>query len=267
MSAHVRHLLYDTVTGDAPPAEAERILAHTTMCPSCAADLEAIREVIAAFPRPATPPSTARDEAFWKALANEVEGTLGSALPAPRSLPSILRNAVDAFVSVNRVRLLAGAGTLALATAVILLLWRETPVPNGSASPPEPVPAHIVAGIPVQEASLRMNNYLKKSRVLLVGITNMKTDGPGMDLSAERKQSRALLHEARFLRAQALDARSAKLIGDLDRILIELANIEERDDLPDVELIRTGIRRENLLFKIRMTENLMQAGYTERTPQ
>jgi hypothetical protein len=265
MSAHVRELLYDVATGDASPVDTERVRAHTAMCPSCAADLEVIREAVAAFPRAEAPPGDARDEAFWTALANEVEGTIRSTPPAPRSLLELLRDAADAFVSANRVRLLAGAGTLALATAVILLLWRETPAPNNAARPADPVPANTVAGIPAQDASLRMNDYLKKSRVLLVGITNMKTDAPEMDLSAERKQSRALIHEARYLRTQRLDARSAKLIGDLDRILIELANVEDRDDLPGVELIRTGIRKENLLFKIRMTENLMQA--TERTPQ
>jgi len=38
----------------------------------------------------------------------------------------------------------------------------------------------------------------------------------------------------------------------MERILIELANLEEEADLPNVELIQSGIHRENLLFKIRM---------------
>jgi len=263
MNSHVRELLYDVVKGDAPPAVTERVHAHAAVCPSCAADMEAIRAAVAAFPRPALSPSDARDAAFWTVLANEIEGAIRSAPPAPRALSARLRDGMDLFVSVNRSRLLAATGALALASAALLLLWREAPAPENSARVAETAPANIA--LPV--ASIRMNDYLKKSRVLLVGITNMKTEGPDMDLSAERKQSRALIHEARYLRTQRLDARSAKLIGDLDRILIELANVEERDDLPDVEVIRTGIRKENLLFKIRMTENLMQAGYTERTPQ
>jgi hypothetical protein len=265
MSAHVKELLYDVATGDASPDDVERVRTHAAVCRSCAADLEAIRDVVAAFPRPATVPSDARDGAFWTALANEVDGRLLS--PAPRSLPAILRDAADGFVSANRGRLLAGAGTLALATALLLFLWRDTPVPVRSPQAAESLPANTVTAVPAEDASLRMNDYLKRSRVLLVGITNMKTDGPEVDLSAERKQSRALIHEARYLRTKRLDARSAKLIGDLERILIELANVEERDDLPDVELIRTGIRRENLLFKIRITENLMLAGSTERALQ
>jgi hypothetical protein len=75
------------------------------------------------------------------------------------------------------------------------------------------------------------------------------------------------VHEARYLRNQPLDARSAELVGDLEKIMIELANLEEEHDLPNVELIRTGIRRENLLFKIRMAENLLEAGVIERTRQ
>ena len=43
-------------------------------------------------------------------------------------------------------------------------------------------------------------------------------------------------------------------MNDLEKILIELANIEEHRDLPNVEIVRGGIRQENLLFKIRMAE-------------
>ena len=64
-----------------------------------------------------------------------------------------------------------------------------------------------------------------------------------------------------------MEARSARLIGDLEKILIELANIEEDQDIPNVEMIRSGIRRENLLFKIRMTESYIQAGIQERDNQ
>ena len=45
-----------------------------------------------------------------------------------------------------------------------------------------------------------------------------------------------------------------KLIGDLEKILIELANIKEESGLPNVEIVRGGIHQENLLFKIRMAE-------------
>lgn len=267
MSAHVRELLYEFAAGDVSATDRERVRAHLSTCPSCAADLETIFGAMAVLPRPVTPPGEERDAAFWIAFANGIEAKIRSTPPARHSFPARLRDVAIAFVSANSGTLLVGAGTLAVAAAAILLLWQEPPSTANRLQDADSFSARPVTRPPVENASLRMNDYLKKSRVLLVGITNMKTDGETVDLSPERKQSRELIHEAQYLRRQPLDARSAKLIGDLDRILIELANIEESRDLPNVELIRTGIRKENLLFKIRMTENLMQAGYTERNYQ
>ena len=109
---------------------------------------------------------------------------------------------------------------------------------------------------------------MKKSRVLLVGVSNMRTDGESpIDLSIERRQSRELVHVSRDLKTHALDARSAKLVGDLEKILIELANSDEKHDVPDVEIIRSGIRHNNLLFKIRMTESALASATYERNTQ
>jgi hypothetical protein len=284
MSAHVKELLYDFASGEATQAERERVQTHLATCPSCTADLESIFSALAVLPRPVRPPSDERDKAFWTSFANEIEAKIRVAPSPRRSTLRDFREEALAFVSSNRGRLLAGAGSLALAMAAFMLFWQgpwSAPVSPQAAGPDpayqttNPVTGPVTGpgtgpstdpmpGLVVQNASLRMNDYLKKSKILFVGIANMKTDGQAVDLRAERKQSRALIHEARYLRSQPLDARSAKLIGELERILIELANLEETRDLPDVELIRTGIRKENLLFKIRMTENLMQAGYTER---
>jgi hypothetical protein len=110
-----------------------------------------------------------------------------------------------------------------------------------------------------------MNEYLKKSRVLLVGLSNNRGQGNEWgDLSVERGRSRQLVHEARLLKRQPLDVRSAKLIDDLERIQIELANLDESRAGSDVEPIIAGIRQENLLFKIRMTEMLMTTRVRER---
>jgi hypothetical protein len=101
-----------------------------------------------------------------------------------------------------------------------------------------------------------MNQYLRKSKVLLVGLENMKTgEGRTVDLTAERKASRALVDESRSLKQQPLDLHSVQLMNDVDKILIELANTDESESSPHVEMLRGGIRQENLLFKIRMAEN------------
>ncbi len=106
---------------------------------------------------------------------------------------------------------------------------------------------------PVQEA---VGDYLTSSRMLLVGISNLSPEeGQPIDLGVERTAARSLVLQARLLSVEPLDERSRLLVEELERILIELANLEESADLPDVEMIRTGVRQQNLLFKIRMAEH------------
>jgi hypothetical protein len=261
MNTHVGNILYGYATGELGETERARVEGHLAGCPSCTADLAHIRSALRFLPRPAGPPSEERDSAFWTAFANEVEARIIADRRRQPSLTGAMRDQIASFVSFNRASLLAGAGTLATIAAAVLLLWPRA----AAVREPERIAVAQTRVLTTNEPAQRMNDYLKRSKVLLVGIANMKTDdGHPLDLSLERRQSRALVHEARYLRQQPMDGRSARLIGDLEKILIELANIEEHQDLPNVELIRTGIRRENLLFKIRMAETLLEAEEHER---
>ncbi len=139
------------------------------------------------------------------------------------------------------------------AVAVLGLLWfgsnewmrRQTAHPE----PPLNTVQHV------ENTVDPMGQYLRRSKVLLVGLSNLKTaDGSPVDLSVERTVSRELIREARNLGEEHLDPRSVLLLRDLQKILIELANMEQQSDLPNVEIIRSGIEQENLLFKIRMAE-------------
>ena len=80
----------------------------------------------------------------------------------------------------------------------------------------------------------------------------------GADLQAEREASRELVNEARALREEALDVNSARLINDLEKIQIELANMTPDDASPGVAMLRQGIESKNLLFKLRIAETLYQ---------
>jgi hypothetical protein len=108
-----------------------------------------------------------------------------------------------------------------------------------------------------QRAEVR--DYFERSRTLLIGVANIPAaDGDKIDLSVERTAARGLVRQARYLGDKPLDSRSQELIRELERVLIELANMEEQADVPEVEMIRTGMHQQNLLFKIRMAENRIQ---------
>jgi hypothetical protein len=253
-------MLFDYLKGETSPEETAAVEAHVSGCPSCRGDLRMLREAVGLLPRKETLPSAERDGEFWSSFASGVEERI---LAGKKSRTSFLDGAaerISSFIHYNTRELLAGCGTLA-AAAVAVLLLRGTPPPE----PGPPVQSYAQRGVSLEPAAGQLHNYLDKSRVLLVGVSNLRTDGSApIDLSVERRQSRQLVHEARDLKKQTLDARSARLVGDLEKILIELANSDERHDAPNVEIVRSGIRHNNLLFKIRMTESALAAANYER---
>jgi hypothetical protein len=112
----------------------------------------------------------------------------------------------------------------------------------------------------------RAQNYLQRSKILLLGIVN----GNGMTpssygLSKQQEVSRLLVKEAGPLRSELTEAdqqQMKKLIGDLEVILLQIANLEETKDFPALEIIRDGVERKGLLLKI----NLEQMGAQESAP-
>jgi len=139
-------------------------------------------------------------------------------------------------------------GFAAIAAAFLLLQGRPTPPRDVEAGLAPPVPSPV-------RVDERMTEYLRKSQTLLVGLTNKKAvPGKPVDIDAEREASRSLVTEARFIKHQSLDRRSSRLVGDLERIFIEVANAEPMMRSGDIEIIRNGIRQENLLFKVRMAQ-------------
>jgi len=114
------------------------------------------------------------------------------------------------------------------------------------------------AGVVTTADPVRMElaEYYRKSKILLVGISNINPElGQSVDLAVERQVARQLIYQTRYLDSKQLDERSRALVRALERILIELANMEQQADLKDVDIIRAGIHQENMLFKIRMAES------------
>jgi anti-sigma factor RsiW len=264
VSAHVREKLFDYVSGEMSREEAAPLEEHLARCASCREDLRILREAVDFLPPGGAQPSNERDEQFWLSFPARVAERIAAERRSRTSRIAEAGDRISSFLLFNGTRLIAGSGALAaIALAVVLLRW---PAPSG----PAPDAAEAVTPAVLQDApaTAKLHDYLKRSRVLLVGVSNMHAEsGEAIDLSAERRQSRQLVIEARDLKRNPLDSRSAKLVGDLEKILIELANSSDRQNGPDVEIIRSGIRHHNLLFKIRMTESAIAEATNERTMQ
>jgi hypothetical protein len=136
-----------------------------------------------------------------------------------------------------------------LAIGLLGALWfMRTPAPE-----PGPAPREAIQSPP--QEMMELGRYFRKSRALLTGLSNLDPppDLP-IDLSVEREISRQLIIEGRSLRGRNLDPRSDRLIGDLDKIMKRVSTAPEAVRPPDIQTIRSDIRGQNLLVKVRVAE-------------
>jgi hypothetical protein len=283
----VRGALYDYLMRNLAPAEREEIERHLDTCAACRDDLAVLREALALIPRPDDDPAGERSQEFWETFAYRLERRISSR-PAPR-WQSAYRSFLDSVLSFAVMRkgqiALAGVAS-ALAVLAFALFLRpqanRTPVLPSQAqvsAEPSPQPATRpdvpeTKGIAVPKETIpaspssrfvdnRVSDYFRKSKILLIGISNLRNDPETIpDLRTEGRVSRDLVKEARYLRNdRKLDPRARALIEELNRVLIQLASLAERSDASGIEIVRGGIRQENLLFKIRMAETAMDVSH------
>jgi hypothetical protein len=250
----IQERLYESVVGRLSAQEQQEIEEHCRECAECRADLEALDSVVRAVGPPAVDPSEQRDALYWAGFADRVEARIGQAKEPRTPFWKPWLEELEALLTRSWKPVGAAAGVLALAVVFFLLSGRESTAPP---TPPAEGPS-VATAVP-DSTRERFAHYLRKSGTLLVGLTNRKIDDDHVDLSAERELSRELVHESRELQKISMDPQADRLVGDMERILIEIASRNPITDREHFDLIRSGINQENLLFKVRMTESMYQA--------
>jgi len=241
-------LLYDYCEGTLAEDERASVEEHLRECAGCSAELESLKEAREVLTPADGTPADRLPESYWTGFANSVEASLPNTGPRRLTLP----HAIAGIPLRRRLRhAIAFAGALATCAIVFLLLREPGPGPAPST---EVRPG--LAELPVDTVGLRMERYLKRSKALLVGLHNAELgETAPLPPAVERRLSRQLAEEARLLRRQPLDPRGSRLVDDLEKIFIGLANAGDEQWKPAVEIVRAGVEEENLLFKIRMAES------------
>jgi len=244
----VRRFLYDFARGELDARQARRIEHHLAGCDRCYAEFQILKEGMRLVQPMKSRPSERRSDAYWHNVGLRIEHRIREA-GARRPVRHRLWQEAEWFFLFRRPYAIA----LTTSTAIVVLaaiLWFAKVRPELV----EPA-GRAMLETQAQTVNEELGDYFRKSKVLLVGISNLSVpEGQQVDLSVERRAARALIRQARYFEQQPIDARSQQLVKTLERILIELANMEDRVDLPDVEIVRGGIHQENMLFKIRMAE-------------
>ena len=112
----------------------------------------------------------------------------------------------------------------------------------------------------MQEIERRSARYLDRSKVLLLGLINYEpaeADTTILNLDVKKEVSQRLVREASTLKdelSQIRQLRLQKLVSDIEMILLQIANLEETQDLPSIEIIRSSVDRKGILLKINLEQ-------------
>jgi hypothetical protein len=246
----VRNLLYDYLRTDMDPALKHEVESHLTGCETCSRDLRAVTAVLNALVKETETVESSREQSEWNALHASIMRRIESGEDHRTSLWPEFIFWIRSVAARPRYAVAAG-----MVAALIGLLWfMKSPTADREQLPVEAIQA------PAPEP-MELGRYFRKSRALLTGLSNLDPppDAP-IDLSVEREISRQLIIEGRSLQGGRLDPRSNRLISDVDRIMERVSSAAEEARPPDIQAIRSDIRGQNLLVKLRVAEASYSAG-------
>jgi hypothetical protein len=243
--------LIEYAGGDA--ADARAVKQHLDECAACRASVEALRRVVAAASAFDVPEPDANYEArIWRGVAPQLE-------PRTQGIPW------REWFSIRR---LAAAGAMAVLVIAAFLAGRYSPRPgvNGEGGQPE-------SASRVRERILlvAVGDHLDRAQSILLEISNAEpSTGAGdktVDISREQKRAEELLGANRLYRQTAQktgDATVASVLGELEPLLVELANSPSEVPASELEALRKRIEARGLLLKIRVVSSNVRE--REKTP-
>ncbi|HEX7047877.1 MAG TPA: hypothetical protein VF275_09955 [Gammaproteobacteria bacterium] len=151
----------------------------------------------------------------------------------------------------SNLRWAGGALVIGMVALIAFQLGRHSQLPD----------ENLLANAPVetsdQQAALleaSLVNYFGDAERLLTAVSNSETGA--VDLEAEKEWAKVLLvanRLYRFAAEQAGQHRIALLLGDMEPVLIELANGAGQLTPEEYRVLRRSIAERDLLFKVRST--------------
>jgi len=164
----------------------------------------------------------------------------------------------------------AAAAFILIGVGVLIGRYYMTPTTQPQISSNRPA----LSTTAVQRVSMdpETKRFLERSQVLLIGVVNLEPDADGnypADLSAQKKVSRDLIQEASVIKTKLKGPdkrRLNELVSDLELIMLQIANLEAENDQPEIEMVKSGVDRKGVLFKINL-EQMRMSGAAKSAPE
>jgi hypothetical protein len=248
----------EALYGKLPPRDRKTLEDHLSSCPKCAAEYEAAARTLKIMDRHEVPdPGPEFWDGYWTGFERRLERERRGG-PIPVAAKAAGRGFLGfvpkwAWTAASAVVLLA-------AGAAIGRFFLGRPVST--------IPrAFQDKGGLVSNASHDAlidgaSRYLDRSKVLLIALVNRDAadDPAALDLVRQKRVSDQLIKEAAVLKrgleqsAGPEDRRLARLISDLEVILLQIANLESKSDSSAVDIIKLGVQNQGLIFQINLSQ-------------
>ncbi len=258
----IQRTLYGYLKDELPAEDRRAIETHVKSCSACAGELQSMREAADLLSQKARRPSDERSELYWQQFAEKVERRIlsGSMEKEPQSFVGRFLDLIEENRKPFSFGFASALSLIVLAFAV-WSLWIKAPAPDQIASDAAGDRSNAVPA-DTQKAAMevRAADYLEQSKVLLIGIMNTDTKSlvrAASLLQRQREMSRTLVRESQELSSGLTDPsqqRLRELISDLGLILVQIANLETEHAAQGVEIVKGGVERNGILFKINLEE-------------
>ncbi len=242
---NIHELMVDALYDELADEHKAKFDAHLQSCPDCARQYQQMAETLKVMSKRET---AEPKEAFWSTYSERLSERLES------EHDILLRTRRP--IRLPYLALRVGAVAAVLMVGIFLGKWIWT----------DEQPGRLVSDAKISkqdqtdtEAVLiddRVQAYLQKSQVLLLALANFDPqtdDAVTLNLPVQKRISESLVQEAAYLKI-ALDdpaqMRLHELVADLEIILLQIANLEDEHDLEAVEMVRKGVDKQGVLFRI-----------------
>lgn len=243
-----RRRMIEAYYGELDPSARTAFERHLAACDDCRAEYAGLNRTLRLMDKRERPDP---GPAFWDGYFDRLSKRMVWEAAGDGPRPSLLDKLRRPFARLPRWAFQAAAAAVLLLAGVAigsrLVGPSGRPGLTAAAARPAaaPSPAFVQAG-----------DFIERSKVLLLGLVNYDpatVDAYAFDLPGKKAVSRRLAAEAPAIR-QGLNGpgqrKLRELVGDLEVILMQIANLEAGQDLDGVEMIKQGVDRKSLFLKI-----------------
>jgi hypothetical protein len=252
----MKSLFLESLYGELDMDRKESLKRHLAGCRECSEEYEKMAETLRTMSKKAVPDP---GQEFWDGYWDRLELRMKrEGLFEPSAAEAQKRSGIRFGFFPRWAYGAAGAAAILAVGILIGRLFFSRPVILSRQAPtgtPSVLPASGTGDL-----ILRTSRYLERSKVILLALVNFdpeKQDVYGLNLPRQKEVSNELVKEASALKSDLKNAKERqleKLVGDLEMILMQIANLKSGYDLPTVEIIKAGVEQNDVLFKISLNE-------------